>query len=232
MGFLQDDPPVEESKPEIEEKGEDRISLDEGMDFSKDELKEIVGKYKDVEKTHGGVDKLLDEWGKQSNEIGSLRKQLGEIQTELVQRERVKEDPNQVGPEQILAEAEKQGLITQRNLQNFMLEWSAGQKLAEEAMDYQTKGNPYGAKELPNFEAKGMIEWMKANGVNNPKTAYQIRYEREIDSWKSKTLSQGRPSGMVTEEASSSPGQKQPKPVAITRANLSEMVRASLNREL
>lgn len=228
MGFLD---PQEENKVEEQEEV-DKIKVGD-MEFAPDELQDIVGKYKELDdkaKAMGGLDKVISYAGDQARQLGEVK---AELQAERERKAREENKPNPTGEpsaEEVIRAAEEQGFITKQNLNTYLAQYRAAEKLVDEVKAYEQQGNPYEAKELPKFDSAEMLDYMSQTGIKNPKAAYNVRYEAEIDSWKQKQLNSGRPSGMVTQEQA--PGNKQPKPVKITRDNLSTMVGAALNREI
>jgi hypothetical protein len=225
MGFL------DEPKDDKPEEGVDKIKVGD-LEFAPDELQDIVGKYRELDdkaKPMGGLDKVISYAGDQA-------RQLGEVKAELqAERERKAQEDNkptsgEPSPEDVIKAAEEQGFITKTNLNTYLAQYRSAEKLVDEVKAMEEKGNPYDAKELPKFVATDMLDYMTQTGIKNPRSAYNDRYEKEIDAWKQKTLSQSRPKGMVTEEHA--PGNKQPAPVKITRDNLSQSISAVLNREI
>jgi hypothetical protein len=228
MAFLDD---AEDNVKVDSQEEVDKIKVGD-LEFESSELEEIVGKYKEIEKNHGSLDKVVSTLGERANKIGQLESQVETLAKQLESTKGPEKQPDdKPTPEDILREAEGRGIITKNNLTQAIQEYRQAERLADEARDLEKKGNPYEADELPKFNALDMLQFMSETGIKNPVTAYKQRYETEIDSWKEKQLSKGRPKGMVTEE-SSSPGNKQPKEIKVTRDNIDEMLRASLNREI
>lgn len=227
MGFL--DEPKDDKSPE---EGVDKIKVGD-LEFAPDELQDIVGKYKELDdkaKPMGGLDKVISYAGDQARQLGEVK---AELQAERERKAQEEHRPTPTGEptaDEVIRAAEEQGFITKQNLNTYLAQYRSAEKLVDEVKAMEEKGNPYDAKELPSFVATDMLDYMTQTGIKNPRSAYNDRYEKEIDAWKQKTLSQSRPKGMVTQEGA--PGNKQPAPVKITRDNLSSSIAAVLNREI
>ena len=228
MGFL--DEPAKEEAPQ--EESVEKIKVGD-LEFAPEELQDIVGKYKQFDekaKDMGGVDNVFKYAGNLSNELGKVRE---ELEAERQAKAAANKEPSPTGepsPEEVIKAAEEQGFITKQNLNTYLAQYRAAEKLVDEVKAMEEKGNPYDAKELPPFVATEMLDYMTETGIKNPRSAYNDKYEKEIDAWKQKTLTSSRPKGMVTEERVS--GNKQPAPVKIDRSNLTQAIGAALNGEI
>lgn len=228
MGFL-DEP--EDKKEESQEQEVEKIKIGD-VEFDPSELESMVGKYKDVEeraKGMGGIDKVVSYAGDQARQVGELKAQL-EAEKAAKKQEEPKREGSEPTQEDILKAAEEQGFITRSTINNYLTQYRAAEKLVDEVKDYEKQGNPYEAKDLPKFDANEMLDYMNQTGIKNPRSAYNDKYEKEIDAWKQKQLSSSRPSGMVTQEQA--PGNKQPKMPKLTRDNLGAAIGAVLNHEI
>jgi hypothetical protein len=227
MGFI-DEP---DDKKEAEEAPE-KIKLGD-VEFDPSELEEMVGKYKELDekaKPMGGMDKVISYAGDQARQLGEVKAELQAERERKAQEEHKASPTGEPSPEDVIRAAEEQGFITKSNLNTYLAQYRSAEKLVDEVKAFEEQGNPYDAKELPKFTATEMLDYMTQTGIKNPKAAYNVKYEAEIDAWKQKQLNSGRPKGMTTEETA--PGHKEPTPMKITRENLSQSISAALNREI
>ena len=216
-------------------------------EFTQDELKQAVGAYKlkkDVEeKFNTSLDKVYPEFTKKSQRLKELEEAEENRQKEIEEAKRKEEEETlarkkdageQLSPEEVRKIANEQGFVTDDNIIGKVLNILEGRRIMREARSLEKKGNPYDTDELPKFESGDMLNWMSTTpGMGNvtPEVAYKLRYEKEIDVWKSKVLSEARKKGLIT-ETGSKPGGKEPAPIKVTDENLNEQVRAVLNREI
>lgn len=216
-------------------------------EFTPEQLKEAVGAWKfkkEVEEKHNtSLDKVYPEFTKTTQRVKELedaeearKVRIAEKKAKQADEElsRKQKEGAQLSPAEIRKVAAEQGLITDDNLIGRVLNILEGRRIMREAYKLEKAGNPYNAEELPKFDVKDMLDWMSTTpGMGNvsPETAYKLRYEKDIDAWKSKTISEGKKKGLTT-ETGSKPGGKEPSPIKVTRENLTEQIRAAINREI
>ena len=217
-------------EPVVEAPKEELIKIGE-QEYKPEELQEMLGKINKVtefEKKSGtDFDSLTSSWGKRGERIGALEKELEETKSLLKPKEPTQEELTQ---EQVWEQARKLGIVTQGDLDKYLEDKLSmreqGKDLLKSCDRLEKKID--GKDGRPAFKTETMLEYMKDNGVKSAELAYKFKYEKELDSWKEEQLAKKKPSGLMTEEGA--PGKKEPSEVRVTRENLDEMVKESLNQ--
>ena len=127
-------------------------------------------------------------------------------------------------------ELRKNDAVLKPDLDNWFDEKVSAREEAQEILDSTKKlEKKFDGKDgRPEFKTEEMLGFMKDNRLSDPSFAYKMKYEKELDTWKEKKLSEKKPGGLVTEESSTA-GSKQPPEVKITNQNLDEVVKESLH---
>jgi hypothetical protein len=81
----------------------------------------------------------------------------------------------------------------------------------------------------PTFDKKELLEYMDQTGISNVDAAYKIKYEKELDDWKMKTLNSGKRPGLYT-VSNSSAGGKMPLDVRPTSENIDALISEALGQ--
>lgn len=221
----------DENKQEEAEEQINKFKIGE-EEFTEDELSGILGKYKkleEVEKEHGDLDNIVSNYGRRANEIGDLKKQLEEAQSAKDKKaENDGEAPQPLTRSEIEEVFNESGVVTTKNFTTFYNQMRSAEKLIGQCSRIEKKHNPYEAEELPEFKTQEMLEYMDQNRITDPEKAYKLRYEKEIDEWKSKQYSKAKPQAQHTEGAST-PGAKEPAEVKIDGTNLKQILREHLD---
>lgn len=231
-----------------EEESEDsvtKLKLDD-MEFTEDELKDMVGagrRLKDFEESQGQtLEKMNESWGRRGKTIGELKGQLEEAQGKLQGLQEQKDDPTQNDPSKSSMDA------ALKNLDGVMrqLGYAPKDELKQEVIgEFQTNQqvnqlirrtakleedvNPYKDEDLPKFSQEDMLRYMDESGIKDPVDAYNIRYKNEIKEWEEKKVKSSTPGGMVTDSSSTAGTSKKPPRVEVTDDNLSKLVREELS---
>lgn len=224
------------------EKEEELTKIKVGdQEFSEDELSALVEKgrlAKDIEeKQNTDLSKVYPEYTRKSQQLKEYEEelaQLRELKKSVEEREieeKANKDSKSLTPDEVRQMAAKQGYITQENVNTYIQNYMAAQRILDQVKDLEAKRNPFEAEELPRVESQEMLRWMDENNITDPVKAYKIRFESEIDAWKEKKIAQGKPKGMYVDDTSA-PSNKLPREVKISNKNLQELMRASLSGEL
>lgn len=212
----------------------EKIKLGE-KEYTQDELQEMVGiaeqTRKIEEELNTKIDKVYPAFTKTSQEKAELERRLKEMESK-------NNTPTEFNEEQIKDArnaAKKIGIVTKDDFASFMQEHfrSAYQqeRSAERLLDEckTLEGTYNGEDGRPKFKTQEVLEWMRDNGGKSPEQAYKMKYEKEIDTWKEKTLGAARKRGMTTEEGSDA-GNKEPPKVRVTRDNIEELMKEALGQ--
>lgn len=234
MAFFDDD----EKKEQAEEKPEAPTKIKVGdTEFEPDELEGLVGKVREIEKTHGKLDDVISNYGRRANEVGQLRRELDELRESRSDQSIADKQAagQQLTDDEIRKLAAKQGFVTTDNFGELVTKhvqsYSQAQKLVDQMNDMEKQNNPYKDEALPKFQTGEMLEYMNQTGIKDPEIAYEIKYKTEIRDWKDSQIKGAKPSRTYTETASA-PGNKEPEPLKVNRDNLREQMRAALNQEI
>ena len=209
------------------------------QEFTQEELSGLVEKgrlAKEIEeKQNTDISKVYPEYTKKSQQLKELEVEVTELrklkqdQSEAIERKQANNENLTI--DEVRSLAAKSGYITKENFQDYINNYMSGQKVLESVRNLEKEGNPYKTDELPKVESRDLLEWMDNNNIADPTKAYKLRYEKEIDEWKEKSLQVNKPKGIYVED-SSSPGNKLPKKVEINRGNLSDFVKSALRGEV
>lgn len=227
----------EEDKKEEEENGSqeesEKITIGEA-EFTQEELEELVGKAKKIsefeEKQGQTWDEVAKSWGQRGERIGEYKKKLEEYEKlienqskpqEVVDEEKVKA--------QVIAEAQKFGLVTREELDKQLSEsyqrLRSGEKtLAKVKRVIKTaKRSGY-----PAISEEDLLEYMRdPNNPADPENAYKLKFMKEIREVDEGKLNSIKKRGIMTESKSTA-GSKEFTPPKITKENLNQLIRDKL----
>jgi len=190
------------------------------------------------EKWNRKVDDLYPEFTRRSQELSETKEQLKEIQTKLDAQVQVKAQAGQEMSEEeqaryVKEQAKKFGIVTDDTFEEryqTRREQERNEQLAnsliEESTTYVQKQVSEGK---PGISTKDLVDYMDENGILSYEAAYKLKFEKELDDWKMKNLSAGKPSPMYT-SVSSNAGGKQPEERKVTTENLAAVIQETMNR--
>lgn len=211
-----------------------KIKLGE-TEYSQEELNRLVGLGRLAEeaekKYNTKIDKVWPEYGRTKqrekeleNEIEKLRNPQPKVaESEADAIKEAKDAARKLG---IVIDEDFDSRL-QKSFRTYYQQERAAEKLLEDAKDMESEID--GKDGRPAFKTQEVLEFMAENGINNLETAYKVKYEKELDSWKESQLGKAKRSGMTTTIQGSGAGvSKQPSNVKITRDNLSQLVSEAL----
>lgn len=182
------------------------------------------------EKYNTRLDRVYPEYTKATQELAAIRKEREEAERQALHQKQ--EQGSELTPEERRRLAREQarelGILTEdvyeERFNRDYADRREGEKLMESINSLVTEAKDKGIKTTP----LELLEYMKDEGLKNPKTALELKFKDQIRSWEEEQLRKSRPNGIVT-EGSSTAGAKQPEPVKYTRSNLLDSVLESLN---
>ena len=222
MGFFEDKKeetiaPIEEIAPLAKTKvGEE--------EFSDEELSRLVGLGKfasELEtKWNTKVDRLMPEYTKATQEKKALEEELAQLRNkpEVTDEETLRQEA--------LKEAKNLGLVTKDDFDVYYQQRRAGERILDETNSFVDSIKADGK---PAVEALELLEYMATNGIKDPGIAYKVMKDKELDAWKESKLKELKPESIQT-DTSSAASAKSPEEVMVTRSNLRDQIRESINR--
>lgn len=212
----------------------EKIKLGE-KEYTQEELQEMVGiaeQTREVEKTYNTkMDKVYPAFTKVSQEKAALEKQLKEMEA----KNQIPSDLNEDQVKQARDQARKIGIVTKDDFAQFMQEHFRTayqqERQAERLLDdcKSLEKEMDGTNGQPKFKTEEVLQWMADNGGKSPRQAYKMIYEKQIDEFKQKVLSEAKRPGMVT-ETDTNAGGKEPARVRVTRDNIEELMKEALGQ--
>lgn len=166
------------------------------------------------------IGNVWPEYTKSREEIKQLKEELESMKQG--KGEVINDDENR---DQVIQAARKYGLMTQEDVRAFYAEQKAADKLLDEVE--KLEGSYNGSDGRPKFDKIDILTYMRDNGINNPETAYKVKFEKELDDWREKKISSAAKTNIVTNTATQT-GSKQPEDVKPTRDNLEQLINESL----
>jgi len=212
----------------------DKIKLGE-KEYTQEELQEMVGiaeQTREVEKTYNTkMDKVYPAFTKISQEKAKLEERIREME----EKAKIPSDLNEDQVKQAREAARKIGIVTKDDFANFMQEHfrtayqqeRQAERLLDECKSLEKEMD--GSNGQPKFKTEEVLQWMADNGGKSPRQAYKMIYEKQLDDYKQKVLSEAKRPGMVTETAAMAGG-KQPERVKVTRDNIEDLMREALGQ--
>lgn len=213
----------------------EKIKIGE-KEYTQDELTELVGmgeKTREIETTlNTKIDKVYPAFTRTTQEKAELEKRIKEME----EAKNAPQDLNEESIKQAREAAKKIGIVTKDDFAQFMQEHfrpyyqqeRAAERLLDECKDLEKELD--GTNGQPKFKTDEVLQWMSDNGAKNPKQAYKMMYEKEIDEFKSRELGKARRTGMVT-ETDTNAGGKEPARVPVTRDNIEQLMKEALGQE-
>jgi len=226
--FADEDAQAEQSESQEPEK----VKIGE-KEYSQEDLAKLVGygeKAVELEgKWNTKIDKLYPEYTKSRQELADIRKQQEEgvkkAQEEISQKA---QEGQQLSPEEqdklIETELEKRGVVTQKNVYQYVANFVAAQELNKEIDVLNSEAEGDGKPKVSRDE---LLDYMDESGVKNPRDAYELKFKQELKEWEAKQVQSLKKPGLMT-ETSSTAGSKEPLPQKVTKDNISELLNQAL----
>lgn len=170
------------------------------------------------EKYNTRLDRVWPEFTKTKNEMKELHNQM-QVRAEP------QADPNDE-MEKAKAVLKNLGFMTKEEAQSLTQtqyrQYREAEKVLESTQALEAKYN--GTDGRPKANAEDLLMYMQETGIRNPEVAYKIKYEDELDSWRSKQIK--KKPGLTTETAVQA--DKQPSDVRPNPDNLLSMISEAL----
>lgn len=219
--FKQDDTQVEpEVNPEVFKIGE--------KEYSQEDLQKLVGlgeiAREAEEKWKTPINKVFPEYTRATQRVKELE-EAAKLNPEPQFNQPTQ--PGQLTQEQ-RAEAVRQlkdlGFVSKDEAQQYAFSTLQADKLVNNIDSFISSQKEAGN---PETTREDMLNYMRETGINDPKAAYKVRFENELDRIKEEKLATIKGRGLITTEASTA-GSKQPTTVKVTRQNLGQVVADAL----
>lgn len=221
-----DDTKIEEIKePEKVKVGE--------KEYGQEELSRIVGLGElgaELEgKWNTKMDRLYPEYTKATQEREELKKKVEEYETKKTEEKVDKGE--ELSPEevqkQVIAEADKMGLVHKGNVYQFMDAYLQARDMKEDAEALIAEAEEKGK---PKTTVEDLFKYMDESGIKNVELAYKAKFDKELDTWKETQLEKMK-NGEVQTLDSSSAGSKQPEIPKLTNLDsLTDAMKSYFNR--
>lgn len=202
-------------------------------EYGQEELSRIVGLGElgaELEgKWNTKIDRLYPEYTKSTQELSELRKYKEEQETA---KTKAKVDKGEeLSPEevqrQVIAEADKMGLVHKGNVYEFMDAYLQARDMKEDAealiADAQEKGKP-------KTTTKELFDYMGETGIKNVELAYKSKFDKELDAWKEKQVESLKNGEMKTIDSSTAGGKEFVTPKISNLDSLSSAMKSYFNR--
>lgn len=235
-GESQQEETSEETTEDPTAKSEQLVKIGE-REYSQEDLQELVGlgeRAREVGDSHGGFDKYVSEFGKKSQRIGELKKELEAVKNPIAQDGGLTDEATQ----QAKDAARKLGIVLTDDIKDMVGEilksefdnqYSArrsGEKLLEEVQGLEKQID--GTDGRPKFEAEKVLEFMQENrGFTDPQKAYEAMNLDKMAEWRANQILSKRRSGITTDTGTRT--NKMPQEVSVNKENLHDLMREALN---
>lgn len=228
--FITDEPaaPVTETQTELE-----KIKLGD-KEYTQDELSQKVGladKVSQLEsKYNTKLDSVWPEYGRSQNKVKELEGKIAEMTTQ-------KKETGEIDPttaKEAIEAAKKLGILTKED--GVMTKAEFAQMYAQQRetdnllstlSSHEKEIN--GTDGRPKFDKVDVLEYMRDNGIKDPMKAYKLKYEQQLDQWKTTEIGRAKSKGMYT--TTQAHGNKQPADVKPNKDNLNDLVAEALRGE-
>ena len=226
--FAEEDAQTEQSESQEPEK----VKIGE-KEYSQEDLAKLVGygeKAVELEdKWNTKIDKLYPEYTKSRQELATIKQQQQEAVLKAQEEINKKAgEGQQLSPEEqdklIEQELEKRGVVTQKNVYQYVANFIQAQELNREIDTIRTDAEGDGK---PKVTREDLLDYMDESGVKNPRDAYELMFKKELKDWESKQVQSLKKPSFVT-ETSSVAGSKEPLPQKITKENISDILNQAL----
>jgi len=191
-------------------------------EYTQDELNSLVslgGIAKELEdKWHTKIDTVYPAFTKGQQELNELREIKKKYDETLT-----KQNQPTIPEDQQIAEAKKllrdqfhvvfeedlpSKTLSKEDFQTYYKQQREAEKILEEADKMEVAID--GKDGRPAFKKLEVLQYMSDNGVPNLKTAYNLMYETQLDSWKEEQLGKVKKGGMTTMETPTAGMRREP----------------------
>jgi hypothetical protein len=207
----------------------EKIKIGE-VEYEPKEIESFIEKGRKVDeytkKYNTDFDKAWTLYGKTTQENKSLKEELETLRQAATQPQSGDLTAEQI--QQAKAQLEKilgGRVVIDKELDERIAQREAGKELLNECKGYEKEID--GSDGRPKFETTDLLQYMQETGIRKPMQAYKLKYESELDAWKSSELNKERGSSLPTLSTSSN---KEPKRVAVTKDNIGDLIREQLSQ--
>lgn len=217
------------------------IALGE-KEYTQEELQQAVGIAEQAreleEKWNTKIDRLMPAYSEATADRAEQARRIAELEAQVSAATAAKVQAGEaLSPDEeakiIKEQAKKYGLVTAEDFDTYYESRKEKEFQEAQARELISSTERYidarAADGLPKIATRDLIDYMDENGISNPEAAYKIKYEKEIDDWKMRQLSNSRPTGLYTQTQSTA-GAKSPEEVRVTSENLSNAIRDVMSR--
>mgnify|MGYP001596402138 CR=1 FL=1 len=211
-------------------------------EYSQEDLSRLVGLGETAQeyetKWNRKVSEFYPDYTQKSQRLAELEKaEVDRLVTEETRKQKELEakSQDQLTPEEArelaIKEAKGLGIVTRDDFDKEVNRAVANALGAKDLLD-DINGMIKGAdkKGQPKTSPGDLLKYMDENGIKNPDKAYKLMFEPEIDKWKEEQLTKIKPAGMETQTASTAGAKQPPEAAPLTRDNLAQVIRDTLNR--
>lgn len=230
-------------EPEVEAQVEtEGITLGDST-YTQEELNALVslGKIAQESETRFNtkIDRVWPEFTKSKNELKMVQQELADIKARQGQSLPAVDDIDETSKAEAIKAAKRLGLLTKEDIEELGLmtrdkfdsqlsEREQANELLKDMRSYAKDVD--GSDGRPKFEVEDMLQYMQDTGIRDFKAAYKVRYDEQLDSWKTGKRNSVKREAMPTSRPSE--GNKLPSPVRVDRTNFQELMRQALNKEI
>lgn len=214
-------------EPEVREV--EKIKLDDSMEFTKEELKDLAQagkKLKELETKQGQpVEDILKSWGERGNTIGELKAKVLEYEEKAKNPPAQEEVDKEKLKKQVLEEAKQYGLVDVDSVKQMINDIYETRRTGERIVSAANRVIRTAKREgKPEVEVGKLLEYMAdPSNPKDPKKAYNAMFEEDINKWREAQIMKVKRPGYVT-DAGSVAGAKVPSSKVPT--NTSELTKA------
>lgn len=225
---------LEETVEETQEEQTEEVQVEEtaqpekiklgDREYTSDELSELVGlgsRAREIGESHGGFDKFVSEYGRKSERIGELKKQLEERTAQTTTQTTKDPMSDEALMEEARAQARKLGIVLKDDLDSYYQNRKGAEELLSKCTNLEETID--GSDGRPKFNTTEVLEFMNANtSFTDPMKAYEAMNLDKVASWKAEQLSKTRTGGIET-MTNVNPN-KQPQSVVPNKDNLRDLI--------
>ena len=199
-------------------------------EYDQADLDRLIGLGKSAEeletKWNTKIDRLMPEYTKTTQELKVERERREELEKLEAERNKPQEEVDwEVTRKQAREEAKKIGLVLDEDLETYYQQRKQGEEVLSDTRSLIAEIKKDGKPEVTDQE---LLQYMLDEGVKDPRKAYKLMKEEELESWKEKQLDKLKPSDFHT-TTSSTAGAKEPEEVIATSSNLRSLLRERFN---
>lgn len=193
----------------------EKIKLSDEMEFTPDELKDLVAngrKLKELETKQGQpIDDILKSWGERGNTIGELKAKVQEFEEKAKNPPAQEEVDKEKLKKQVLDEAKGYGLVDADSVKQMINEIYDTKRTGERIVSAANKVIRVAKREgKPEVEVGKLLEYMAdPSNPKDPQKAYNAMFEEDINKWREAQIMKVKRPGYIT-DTSGAAGAKVP----------------------